>query len=111
MEVRLLLFFTISLHDTFEGQLPLGCRCLCRSVNHPKTNDGTGKDNLSECEWGSDSGTGLGLAIAHNIARSHSRLLQLTDNTAARVRFTLTLARSGDRGGHNESVNVLWAEF
>jgi signal transduction histidine kinase len=37
------------------------------------------------------SGTGLGLAIAHNIARSHSGLLQLTDNTAARVRFTLTL--------------------
>jgi signal transduction histidine kinase len=36
------------------------------------------------------SGTGLGLAIAHNIARSHSGL-QLTDNTAARVRFTLTL--------------------
>jgi len=36
-------------------------------------------------------GTGLGLAIAHNIARSHSGLLQLTDNSAARVRFTLTL--------------------
>jgi two-component system, NtrC family, sensor histidine kinase HydH len=39
------------------------------------------------------SGTGLGLAIAHNIARSHSGLLQLTDNTAERVRFTLTLPR------------------
>ena len=39
------------------------------------------------------SGTGLGLAIAHNIARSHAGLLQLTENTAARVRFTLTLPR------------------
>jgi two-component system, NtrC family, sensor histidine kinase HydH len=39
------------------------------------------------------SGTGLGLAIAHNIARAHSGLLQLTVNTAERVRFTLTLPR------------------
>jgi len=39
------------------------------------------------------SGTGLGLAIAHNIARSHSGLLQLTVNTPERVRFTLALPR------------------
>jgi signal transduction histidine kinase len=41
------------------------------------------------------SGTGLGLAIAHNIARSHAGLLQLTMNTAEKVRFTLTLPRAG----------------
>ena len=39
------------------------------------------------------SGTGLGLAIAHNIARSHAGLLQLTMNTPETVRFTLTLPR------------------
>jgi len=39
------------------------------------------------------SGTGPGLAIAHNIARSHSGLLQLTVNTPERVRFTLALPR------------------
>jgi signal transduction histidine kinase len=39
------------------------------------------------------SGTGLGLAIAHNIARSHSGLLQLTANSLDQVRFTLTLPR------------------
>jgi hypothetical protein len=49
------------------------------------------KTYLSECERGADYGTGLGLAIADNSARSHSRLLQLTDNTAPRVRFTVTL--------------------
>ncbi len=40
------------------------------------------------------SGTGLGLAIAHNIARAHGGLLQLTLNTPETVRFTFTLPRS-----------------
>jgi two-component system sensor histidine kinase HydH len=39
------------------------------------------------------SGTGLGLAIAHNIARTHSGLLELTANSGEQVRFTLTLPR------------------
>jgi signal transduction histidine kinase len=40
------------------------------------------------------SGTGLGLAIAHNIAPVRGGLLQLTSNSPATVRFTLTFPRS-----------------
>ncbi|MCC6697243.1 MAG: hypothetical protein IT365_16565 [Candidatus Hydrogenedentes bacterium] len=39
-------------------------------------------------------GTGLGLAIARNIARAHGGELELTENTAGRVRFTLTLPKA-----------------
>jgi signal transduction histidine kinase len=49
------------------------------------------------------SGTGLGLAIAHNIARSHAGLLQLTLNTPEIVRFTLTLPRSAT-GQHSKKA-------